>query len=556
MSFKRYPELSESLDLLARKLVPVNFLSDIDDMKRESKQRDLHTTLLSAASDGTKDGDMGTMVAGRFIAVGGTGSAEPTESDFTGVAIAQPPLEFVIGGTTHYASIVGVNAGVVQFYLSNIDGAIYAAAGAMIIDQNAIQVLGILYTYAHTATSGGETRTLRLGMGLYNNIPAGELVFTGDAGSDVLVNGGFETGTLSNWTPTGEVNGAWGASTSVVYAGSKSAVFTPSGASNTGELYSDRMAVTAGDAYELTGQIYITAGSGAWGDLGAYIEYYDDPTAGSLVDSNSITMPFSPGGWIGFALPGTVPSGAVSARIRFDVGGNATVPLYLDAIAFTEVGVNTALRFLPDPSITGRLQLFENLNAADSDNGYIAILNRHHVPVGVTDGYGLNHFGTRNYRRIFVTTTTTKTTIGTWVIPANSMGDNGHLEIEAYFRMLNNTGVSRNFVIDVDWGAETPFTRTITLGSSANPFGGHFKIRISNSGGPTAQRTLGKIRNTNNVADGAFTGWAQDQQSMNTAAQDTQTDLTLTVSVTPSFSSSSLWLNTLGFNGHGPVELG
>lgn len=194
-------ELNERLNRIERKEVRANELSEI-------------------ASDA------GLIEAGELrVHADWNDPHEPGEG-FSGVRILGT---FEYGGKNY--AIVGVNNDAMTFGLSSEDGSALFCSGNAVIDADGITGTDLLkWLVKQTATNSTHTRTGKLGMALEEGggtIPAWQLSYESPAGVELVTNGDFETGDLSNWTSTTDINGAWSADNTVKKSGSYSAKWTP-----------------------------------------------------------------------------------------------------------------------------------------------------------------------------------------------------------------------------------------------------------------------------------------------------------------------------------------
>ena len=139
---------------------------------------------------------------------------------------------------------------------------------------------------------------------------------------------------------------------------------------------------------------------------------------------------------------------------------------------------------------------------------------------------------------------TTETTMYTYTVPANTLGTNGMIRISYVGELLNNTGGSATLVVRVKLGSTTVFdSNTIlaaTNSSSERSLFGHCWIAAANatnaqvSGG---QISLGATSTTGGQAGGAV---FRPEAVHNTIAEDSTTDLTLSITFDFATASASL----------------
>jgi hypothetical protein len=120
-----------------------DFLKQIDPNSLESVVLDLQqrvamlegrtisgVTTLDSITD-----DFGLVQAGEFR----TGTGEP-ENGFSGVRMAYPAMDYLVGGSTMSFNVVGVNNDTLQFGLDAASGAAVAGAGAVTINSDGIMI--------------------------------------------------------------------------------------------------------------------------------------------------------------------------------------------------------------------------------------------------------------------------------------------------------------------------------------------------------------------------------------------------------------------------------
>ena len=170
-----------------------------------------------------------------------------------------------------------------------LDGMGVFAGGAATIGALGILVEGLNYIYRHTATNGATTRVGKMSMTLEDGgaVPVMAFDLIAEAGAELLLNPGAEMGDFTNWTKTTETNGAWSVVTGTPspQAGTYCFKWTPTNATNSGVLTSDRMAASAALDYLASGYIreYLAGGGNPTGSIKVEIKWYNHASAGSLL---------------------------------------------------------------------------------------------------------------------------------------------------------------------------------------------------------------------------------------------------------------------------------
>jgi hypothetical protein len=338
-------------------------LIELERTVRALERQQLEVNQLSSLSS-----DLGLVKAGEIRAPKSGSDVEPGEG-FSGVRISGDPMEY---DESNY-NIVGVNNDALQVGISADDGKLYAAGGALVIDQDALSLEGLLYGLLHTAEYTGVQRILRLGMVLPEGAttPAGELSFTSEASTNLVSNGDFETGTFSSWTKTTETNGAWSVVTSPIRTGSYAAEFDSSGTGDTGVLTSARISVTAGVTYNFTGYSY--RGGTGYGTRKVEIKWYDATSGGSLLRTDTMTLPGVINTWSYSSGIYTAPASALSCAIVITVSNSqgGLGKEAFDDFSLSSISVATKLQFRPHLSVVGGvLQVQEQSAVPTVDSGF------------------------------------------------------------------------------------------------------------------------------------------------------------------------------------------
>ncbi len=300
--------------------------------------------------------DLGVMRAGNFLAL--VTAREPTYADATGVFLSAAGEAF--GNVL--AHLGGVNLGQLQFWLNSLDGSAGFSGGAGRIDLDGINLDGIRYALRHYATDpdGLNPSYGRFEM-LYENgktIPSLAITFMdGSSPANLVANPCFETGDFTNWTAGADWYVVSGGSHEGTYH-AECGYYPPSGVSIK-TLASDRFSVAALTNYSVTAVMRIVAGAPLIAEtIDAYIYWYDDPTAGTLIRIDGIGSQ-SGTTWTVFQRNLQAPVGAQSAEIFYSTWVNNSpydaefyTQLAADAAYVSSIAFERKILFTPDPAIS------------------------------------------------------------------------------------------------------------------------------------------------------------------------------------------------------------
>lgn len=313
-------------DLLVLPAVRGTVFEKVHELERQVTAAQLGDLEISALDTVTED--LGLIEEGEYR----VGNDKVPGDGFTGVRIGGP-----FWYLDHWWHIVGLYMDVLKFALSAEDGAAYAAGGYLRIDQAGLHMLALDYPIDFTATNNSLTRTaaLRLHALTETAAPRFEINYAPPGGENLVTNGGFETGDLSNWTV---YTGSWAASTENPESGTYSA----RGEITSGEayLYSDRIGVTEGYKYEFSA--YMTASQGVKYPK-IVLKFYDAASGGNLV-----------GRFFYYALDGSsalvdAPEDALSVSVdisfQYDTGDAAVA--YFDDISLALIEGATTIALDP-----------------------------------------------------------------------------------------------------------------------------------------------------------------------------------------------------------------
>jgi hypothetical protein len=217
-------------------------------------------------------------------------------------------------------------------------------------------------------------------------------------------------------------------------------------------------------------------------------------------------------------------------------------------------------------SEVGRLSLQTKVGGADVEQMSIdnvsvqtelPVTAKQAVAISPASGYTALKHGTP-YEQLNVSNTAAKTTIYTTSIAANALGDDGFIDVDIPFRYSNNSGAARNLTFTVDFGSTAAISYTISaIAASANPRTGRIRLSLSNADATNSQRAYFEAYLSAAVAVGTATprGGLLDDSFEGTAAEDTTSAKTLTISVTHSAADAALSFRSLGARVDGPYTL-
>ena len=166
-----------------------------------------------------------------------------------------------------------------------------------------------------------------------------------------------------------------------------------------------------------------------------------------------------------------------------------------------------------------------------------------------------------------VVSSTSKTIMATFSVPANSLSDNGSVSMIVPMVLFNNTGGDALTTLDAEFGSTNIGTisnlRFTSHATNRSPFAVH--IFLQNAGATNSQLAMAYIVNGAqaggtqiiNVAAATFdrTSEVSSLPAWATAAEDTTSAVTLKVSITLPSSSASLYVSTAGPQIFGPVSV-
>jgi hypothetical protein len=449
----------------------------------------------------------------------------------------------------------------VTYYVNAVDGKLYAAVGALAIDQNAMTMEGLLYALIHNATYGAVTRTMRYGMFLPagSTTPAGIISFESPAGSELLDNEGFEDGDFTSWTEAGAGTWSVGGATPTPHGGSyqaKLAVTSAQTAAHT--LTADAVAVTGATVYKFSSWVWFDGGA-AWTDSSAEeiieLKWYDEAAGGgSLSRTDTIVIDPAEDAWKEFGGQYTSPSDALSVVVvitlkRTNWAGTPTAYAAIDDVSLSALSVGKSISFEPEVSINGSGLVLPELATAPStpkadsievyavpglllakdDAGAVWDLHPYHVGDTIT-----------------VAGTTDETTIYSHTLPAGALGTTGMFNIHTFALFTANTSNSRAVTLRLKVGGTTIATAVLSFavgGTTTNPFIVKAEYNCANTT-KTNLTAITRLTRTLRLAEGAGGAGGPETEQLYWDQESIDTDTALTVAITAQLShdtSASYW---------------
>jgi hypothetical protein len=225
---------------------------------------------------------MGSLTVDSTLTMSGSGSA---------IAIGTTPPASATSGTGLWIDRTGVyslSASVQNATLTS--SGLTAAAGSIVIDATGQTMTGLLLPIIHNATIGSEQRTGKIGawaMADGVTIAYGlQYTDTTTSGGELVVNPGYETGTAIHHTQANGANGTWSIDTSQKHSGTYSAEYgNIVGTTNTGTDTTDRITVTALNAYAFSMWAYINKSTAS---VQLSVKWYDNTSGGSLLRTDIV----------------------------------------------------------------------------------------------------------------------------------------------------------------------------------------------------------------------------------------------------------------------------
>lgn len=353
-------------DLLAQSLMPPesgNFLARIEELERRVES--LTTRNFSIQSLDEVVDDLGMIQYGEFR----SGNDHEPGDGFSGSRIGYPGFDY--NGEEYAWALVNEDVLEIGFSLTS-KKAVFAGGNAT-IGADGIIINQMSYLIQHTATDGVTERTGAFGMwakpggtepcyGLAYSAPVSE--------TELVVNGGFESGDFTGWTKTTESNGTW-AVDSDAYEGSYAAHFSANNKlEKTGVLTLDRISVTELTNYRVTAAIKAVLAAEVVGHAKVQVKWYDAASGGTLLQTDQVAYieTATAINYTNFVTTLVAPSGALSCEFvctaykHAYATRNLAVDVHFDGISLKSVSLNSTLYF----DYLGKLRLNDNLFVPDS----------------------------------------------------------------------------------------------------------------------------------------------------------------------------------------------
>lgn len=369
-----------------------NILNVIRDIQAKLQQMDQREVAFNALDEITSD--LGDQRAGRFLAL--ESGSEPTDLDANGSFISAAGEQF-----GDYLMKIGVvKDGQVQFGFGPDAGVFSGGKG--VINSLGILMDGLNFLLRQTATNEGIGRIGKLSMLLPDGekVPAYALEYSSTPGTELLTNGGAESGDLTGWNIFSEVNGTWQVIDTGAYEGVYCFAFVPSAADSQGWLNSDPVSVTELKSYLISGRCAI---NGLAVSTRSVIIAWLNSGGTILRTDTMVPESYGGAGWVYFEKVTTAPAGAVNARVTFKAAcANPEVDTSLgfDSFSISEAGVSTRL-WLSDrgahigndviPVVNNRLPIppyYFDMTAANSAVNGVVDAGLHEYAVTYVDKYG------------------------------------------------------------------------------------------------------------------------------------------------------------------------
>lgn len=348
-------------DDLANLTVQNNLLQRVERLETIARQATRASVNVQVLSDITDD--IGEVRAGDFLTAS---SGYPDDGEYTGGFMSA--AGYVFNEAIYHTG--GVYAGALQWGANNTDGKFYFAGGAATLDGSGITINEPGMVYRHQATAGGETRQLDMGLFVTTGgtTPSAGWQYY-EPGVEAVINGDFATNDLTGWTATNtDAGNTISASTGICEFSARA---------NTGSpltLTSDRTtAIVGGGVGNFS--IDVPAQGFAPGFTSAdyvkcVVNWYDDPSAGSLVRTDTIfDVKYPNTASSNYSQVLTSPATSESCEIVITVGsGVVGAPVTLLSVDDVSFGLTTVtgqlyfdtdavLQAVADVEVTGSITM-------------------------------------------------------------------------------------------------------------------------------------------------------------------------------------------------------
>lgn len=315
--------------------------------------------------------NLGLVQAGEFR----TGNGAKPGFGFSGTRMAYPPVWY----NGNWWNVVGIERDSLQFGLRAQDGIALFAGGNAVMDSDGLKFSSLLYGLIHTATNAGNERTGKWGMVLRegSSTPALSMVFEGPAaGSNIVVNGDGETGSVSSWT---DAQSAWETNTTSPFNGSYSIHHKPTVTTYPGLLTQVISGIFASSYYTIE-----FAGRLVTGEFSPFIQLQWMDAGSSILRTDTVFSSNQPS-WSNRSQSIKSPAGTTQVKIILSPGdpfGDA----YFDDIKLYLSGVFSGIYFTPDLLYVGKSFVVGTVKLPNSANsGFLYIPAMDGAPTGTPD---------------------------------------------------------------------------------------------------------------------------------------------------------------------------
>lgn len=276
--------------------------------------------------------------------------------------------------------------GIPTFWLSADDGSGTFCNGQAKIGSEGITISQINYLIEQIMNDGTIERIGYLGGWSKpgSTEPCFGLRINADADvTELVTNGGFESGDFTGWTKTTESNGTW-AVDSDAYEGNYAAHFSANNKlEKTGVLTLDRISVTELTNYHVTAAIKAVLAAEVVGHAKIQVKWYDAASGGTLLKTDQVAYieTATAINYTNFVTTLVAPVGALSCEFvctaykHAYATRNLAIDVHFDGISLKSVSLNSTLYF----DHLGKLRLNDNLFVPDSWFGAFPQFRAYHT---------------------------------------------------------------------------------------------------------------------------------------------------------------------------------